>query len=78
MQPLTLSAKDAEKCLKKYKWILHVAIDEYFSAGGGVSSASSSNNSKKIGDIWENFKGEFIMVRTCPSHHARVILRHRC
>ncbi|BEJ17612.1 hypothetical protein CspHIS471_0610130 [Cutaneotrichosporon sp. HIS471] len=50
------NAKDAERTLKKYKWILNVAIDEYFNAGGGAPSTSSAGNAKKVGDIWEHFK----------------------
>ncbi|GMK57765.1 hypothetical protein CspeluHIS016_0405990 [Cutaneotrichosporon spelunceum] len=50
------NAKDAERALKKYKWIMNVAIDEYFNAGGGASIASNAGNAKKVGDIWDKFK----------------------
>ncbi|CAK9784822.1 DUF298-domain-containing protein [Cutaneotrichosporon oleaginosum] len=50
------SAKDAERALKKYRWILNVAIDEYFNSGGGAPSSSTAGNAKKVGDIWERFK----------------------
>jgi len=55
---LTPSATDATKLLKKYKFNLNNAMNAFYNEGGDVSRSSKSENQKKIGEIWERYKGE--------------------
>lgn len=56
---LTLSATDAAKWLKKYKYNLNLAMNAFFNEGGDAGGKSGkAENQKKIGEIWDKYKGE--------------------
>jgi hypothetical protein len=50
------SATIATQTLKKHRYDLNAAINAYFD-GGAVGSSTKNENVKKVGDIWEQYKG---------------------
>lgn len=52
------SPTDATKWLKKHKYNLTNAINAYFTEGGDSSRSASRDNSKKVGEIWDKFRGK--------------------